>query len=96
MKTLMRQTSLDAYDELKRSGLEPQEARVMQFFHAVGNEGRMFTRKEVSLKTGIPINAVCGRINRLVLKGFLFESLERRDGGYLLGLPAKQQELALA
>jgi DNA-binding MarR family transcriptional regulator len=91
---MIRETSLDAYHSLEDRGLlQPMERRVMLVFHSTRGQ---HTRKELSALCHMPINAVCGRVNSLVKKGFLEELPERRDGGYLLRIKQAQQELALA
>ena len=80
----VRETSLDAYDQLRGTGkLQQAERTVLDAVDRHFGE-REFTRKELQAASGIAINAICGRVNSLVKKGELVETDRRRDGGYLL------------
>lgn len=72
----VRDTSRDAYRNAARSGeLTRQQGEIL----ALVTSGRRadWTRKEISEASGIPINAVTGRVHELMEKDRL-EELERR------------------
>lgn len=65
MKTNVSSTSLDAYHSLGVADyLQPKERLVLAAFKA----GESLARKEISERTGLPINCVTGRCNSLVAK----------------------------
>lgn len=67
----MRQTSLMAYEEIIEAGqLAKQENQVYRII-AKAEPWRGVTDNEISLFTGIKINAVCGRRNGLYKKGLI-------------------------
>jgi predicted transcriptional regulator len=73
---VVRDTSVEAYRDHVLSGDAGEQTILV--FAAVKNSGKEgITRKELSVKTGITINAVCGRANEL-LKSGLIDELERR------------------
>lgn len=72
---MIRETSRNAYHSLD---LNESEKKVMGWFHSQPN-GSSFNRREISHRSGIPINAVCGRVNALVEKGYLEELDVERD-----------------
>ena len=73
---MIRDTSLEAYRDHVLSGeAGEQTIRVFSAVKRAGKKG--ITRKELSVATGITINAVCGRANEL-LKAGLIDELERR------------------
>jgi len=65
---MIRETSLSAYHSLD---LTASEEKIMKWFHA--NPRLKVNRRLMSVYSGIPINAVTGRINSLVAKGYLEE-----------------------
>lgn len=93
---LIRDTSMQAYDSLRDSGmLQRREREVMlgvyRFF-----DGKDFTRKELAHAMGWEINRITGRVLTLIEKKFLDELETKRDGGHLLRIAGKQLELSLA
>lgn len=72
---MIRRTSKEAYESLD---LNASEAKVMLFMHSLPN-GTKLNRRQISAKSGIPINAVCGRVNELVRKGYLQELAAEQD-----------------
>jgi len=88
----VRPTSLAAYDALP---LQRREAEVLTAV-AAHFTGATFTRKELARAMGWEINRITGRVLTLIDRGEIEELAERRDGGYLLRLAAKQKELELA
>jgi hypothetical protein len=75
MTTNVQKTSIDAYEELKRSGrLATQKAVVL--LSIIKGPGR--TRQELSVSTRIPINAICGRVNELLKDLCIIEEGRRK------------------
>ena len=71
------QLSLDAFESIKDGGsAEVQELCILNFLKGFGNG---LTRQQISCRLGIPINAVCGRVNELLSKGFVVECGTRRN-----------------
>ena len=71
--TNVRDTSLAAYHGID---ITAGQAKVVAFL--LRNPGKAdFTRGELSRQAGIPINAVCGRVNELVTAGVLEERVRR-------------------
>lgn len=69
---MMRQTSLLSYDALVLDGtLGKQAMQIVKFMRS--NYPLVFTRNQISMMTGIRINAVCGRVNQLVKDKYLEE-----------------------
>lgn len=65
----VKQTSIDAYQEQAITGRSrTQRERILKFLvdHQMPRN-----RREISIMTGIPINAVCGRINDMLFEGQL-------------------------
>lgn len=76
MKTNVRRSSLDAYDQLRASGaLTGQQHTIMVALHLAS--GKDWTLQEICRLTGLAINATSGRCNELKAKGYL-EECERR------------------
>lgn len=71
----IRETSAAAYHSLD---INESEKKVMRWFHSQP-PGARFNRRMVSVRSGIPVNAVCGRVNALVEKGYLEELPAERD-----------------
>jgi len=72
--TEIRDTSLIAYDEIKEHGtISEQERRII---HAL-TVGKDYSLQEISIITGISINAVSGRCNGLRKKRWLIEMDKR-------------------
>lgn len=75
MKTNVRLSSLSAYFYLHGSNtLLNQKGKIVEDL-IVAN--RPLTRVEVSERTGIRINAVCGRVNELIKDGYIKEGNKR-------------------
>lgn len=101
--TGVRETSLVAYRELESEGqLGAQERRILLALHGVWRPGRDFSLQEIVRITGIPINAVSGRVNGLKKKQprWLVETSKRRCSitgrvvtPITLRLPNAQKEL---
>lgn len=77
----VRDTSMRAYRSLERSGkLSRQQCDVLEAMAASGRAD--MTRQELSEASGIPINAVCGRVHELLEGPFPFlEELPARRCG---------------
>lgn len=97
MRTNVAETSADAYDAIRREGqLSNMQARVM----AAIESGRDYSLQEICRATGIPINAVSGRVNELKTAGRLQHGPRRPCGItgrtiHPVRLPAQQLEIAL-
>ena len=65
---MIRQTSLDAYKELKANGkANTQRGKILSFLLAHSNyEDVPFSRLELSHSLKIPINAISGRVRELL------------------------------
>ncbi len=74
MKTKMKSTSLDAYFYIRNNGAILNQSGIL---FAYLKKTKPKTRNEISNATGIAINAVCGRINKMIKDGWLNE-YERR------------------
>lgn len=77
--TAVRETSLIAYRALAFSGkLGEQQRKVIDLFLA--NPSATYTRQEIVEKTGLTINAVCGRVNELLTEPLLLlREIGRRE-----------------
>lgn len=76
MRTQMKQTSIDSYLVLRGKGTDLNQKGII-----VSRLRRCFvplTRTEISDKTGLTINAVCGRVNELINDGWLAELPRRK------------------
>ena len=61
----MRRTSLDAYEELLASGkANTQRGIILNFL--VSKSDKVFSRNELSEHLNIRINAICGRVKKLL------------------------------
>ncbi len=91
----VRETSAKTYYDLEKEGrLAKQSGRVYDW---VLKQNRMVTRSEISAHTGISINAVAGRVNELVSRGFLLETGKIKcpiSNRTVYGLQAKTTEKA--
>lgn len=74
MKTQVTETSLEAYRTLPLHNRMTTASRIMR---AV--ETGCITRRQIEARTGIPINAVCGRVNELIAAGRLDRGPEVKD-----------------
>ena len=73
----IRQTSLTAYSIIQLDlTLGKQEQQV---YDTLKQFPRGLTRNELSTHAGIRINAVCGRVNKLIKKGILREQGKKFD-----------------
>lgn len=93
----VRETSLEAYRELDRSGrLQGQERDLMLHAWRLFPPPVKFTRRELkdALKNepGWEWNVISGRCTKLVAKKFLIEYPETRDGGHLLSINSGETE----
>ena len=80
MRTAVAPTSLRAYREIEVEGkLGAQEAQILKALHGCWFPGRDFSLQEIVRLTGIPINAVSGRVNGLKIKEprYLVETTKR-------------------
>ena len=59
----VRTTSAEAYDNLKASGILGSQARTI--LKLLLKAGEPMSLQEISITTGLPINAVSGRVNEL-------------------------------
>jgi len=65
----VKQTSIDAYQEQALSGRSrTQRERILKFLE---DHQLPRNRREISIMTGISINAVCGRVNDMLYEGQL-------------------------
>lgn len=95
MRTAASETSIEAYHSLPVAGyLQPKEQQVMAAFR--GRADTTLTRQQLVDATGMPLNAVCGRVNSLLAKkalcvrGFRVDPSTRKRQE-LVGLPVAQQ-----
>ena len=72
---MTRQTSLDAYNELCRSGKANQQRSVV--LKAVMDSTRPVTRAELEVSTGMRINCITGRVKELLELGWITETGRR-------------------
>jgi len=71
----VRDTSLEAYWQHIESGAaKTQQDRIYMALRVSGG----ITRTELSRGMGIPINAVCGRVNELIKLGAVRETAKRK------------------
>lgn len=89
------ETSIEAYHSLSVAGyLQPKEQQVMAAFR--GRASTTLTRQQLVDVIGMPLNAVCGRVNSLLTKkalcvrGFHVDPKTRKRQE-LVGLPVAQQ-----
>jgi len=71
-------TSLEAYCSIKGNGVQlNQVGRVYNCIYcSIKPDG--LTRSEISKMTDISLNAVCGRVNELMKKGFIVQNVRRK------------------
>lgn len=72
--TMIRDTSLHAYDRLQSTG---KAGRQEQDILDAMTPGRGYTLQELSRLTGKPINVISGRVNGLKKKRLVFEGARR-------------------
>lgn len=88
------ETSREAFRSLStRDYLQPKEREVMQAFESPST---MMTRQQISARTGMAINVVCGRVRSLLDKGVLVVrgtavDSQTRKSQELLGVPVYGQ-----
>lgn len=75
MKTNVRQTSMEAYLEVKEKTMTPQQKKVLS---VLSGDQPDYSRLEISYLSGIPINSVCGRVNELLKSGAIVETEPRK------------------
>jgi len=72
MKTNIRSTTLDAYFYINGNGVSlNQKGKILE---GILLAKKPLSRTEISERTGIRINAVCGRVNELIRDGYLRET----------------------
>lgn len=69
----MKDTSLMAYAQIYPA--HTQRGKVFRTIKKGPKSG--LTRQEISKKSGVPINAVCGRVNELIQRGSVIEGDRR-------------------
>ena len=73
---MIRETSRVAYEDLKMSGKRlTQKERIVRLLK---KKETPMSRKEISVMTGMEINAVSGRVNDLLKEGKLKEAKSRK------------------
>ena len=94
MKTMVAETSLEAYHSLPVADyLQPRERDVMALFQ---KESTTLTRKQIAACTGLELSCVCGRVRSLLDKQALAvrgDSVDHVTGKRqeVLGLPLLAQ-----
>lgn len=81
MRTAVAETSVRAYREIEADGtLGAQAKTIMLAIHAAWTPGSDFSLQEICVLTGLPINAVSGRVNGLKNDSpkYLMECKQRR------------------
>lgn len=73
---MARGISIKAYSELNKSGKAGTQRA--QLFAIIAEHKNGLTRNELSRVSGVPINAVCGRVNEMLKSDQVFEG-PRRD-----------------
>lgn len=71
----MQQTSLFAYQEVKKN-INKRQEQILQFFH---DKSYSFNNRELSVLTGLPINCTVPRVNELVKMGILCQDKKAKD-----------------
>ena len=94
MLTAVADTSIQAYREIPVKRLSASQERLMR----VIRDGCDYSRAELAILTGIPLQGVCGRVNELITAGRLEHGSKRtcsRTGQTInpVRLPIKQREL---
>ena len=74
MKTNVAPTSIRSYDELKRGKLSNQEFAILYAM----DDGRIYSRRELSQLTTLETSAVAGRVNKLVADGLIVSAGEMK------------------
>lgn len=72
---MLRQTSLQAYNDIRTDGSALTEKR--KVYNLISSFSCGVTRQEISEQLRMPINSVCGRVNELMKNGFVFEDGKR-------------------
>lgn len=70
--TQVRQTSLNAYDEIKSDGTASSQRQ--KIYELVRDNPDGLTREEIRDMAGIMYTSVCGRVRSLVKSGLLYEN----------------------
>lgn len=89
MKTAVADTSIERYKAMVAEG---EVTRVQAAILCKMEEGKEYTRAELSERSHLPINTVCGRVNELVKDDRLEESGVRKCS--VTGYTAKTVRLA--
>ena len=75
IRTAMQETSLNAYQEIYKSGkLGKQSESILHLL----KHGRDYSLQEISRLSGYPINVISGRVNDLKKMRLLIHSLKRK------------------
>jgi DNA-binding MarR family transcriptional regulator len=77
---MIRSSSIQAYSNLLVTGqITKQEHKILKYLNKVYLNGiDSVSRKQISDATGLEVNAVSGRVNRLVEVKFIDEEPEKR------------------
>lgn len=62
MRTAVTETSIKSYDALKASGFKGQHAAIVSHME----RGQIYSRRQLSVMTGLETSAVAGRVNELL------------------------------
>ncbi len=74
---MIRSTSISAYRKLKAEGtINSQEFDIVDYLLRTGNKA--LTRRELEAGLGMRGSSVCGRVNSLLKKKVLSETLQRK------------------
>ncbi len=75
--SMIRSTSIQAYRKLKAEGtINAQEFDIVDYLLRTGNKA--LTRRELEAGIGMRGSSVCGRVNSLINKKVLSETLQRK------------------
>jgi hypothetical protein len=69
------QTSISAYKEHIATGKVGAQAQAILDFM---NQGDNYSRRELSVLTGLELSSICGRVNELLEVGLLVEGTKRK------------------
>ena len=80
---MIRDTSRQAYNEIKHQGITDRQSLSIMFMVRGANKiGIKPTRRDVSLQTGIESSSVSARVNSLIKCGFIEEGEQVKRKGY--------------
>lgn len=71
----VRDTSIETYNDIKSKGLVGQQAQ--SILNAM-DKNKDYSLQEISIQTGIPINAVSARCNELKKASYIEETEKRK------------------